>query len=190
MDSLSKLVIRLFAFAWLLLGVSAFGQNATIALKASSNSSLLLASRSSHVNLLLDSADWPGVLRAAHDVAVDFGRVTGLNGSVIARGNGTTNGTAKANTIFNVTGIAKDWSVGGKKNGTSGGTIIAGTIGNSSIVDALIKDGKVDVSEIEGKWEAFISVVVEKPTADVEQALVIVGKLQFFIGTLRTLEQN
>jgi len=172
MEMLSQLVIRFLAIYCLLLGaVSALGQNATIGFTSASNSSLLLASRSSHVSLLLDGGDWPGVLRAANDLAVDFGRVTGLNGSVTVSGNST----LKASTIFNVTGINKDWSTGGKKNGTAAGTIIAGTIGKSKTIDALVKAGKIDVSKIEGQWEAFVSAVVDQPTEGVEQALVIAG---------------
>ncbi|KAF2177104.1 glycoside hydrolase family 115 protein [Zopfia rhizophila CBS 207.26] len=171
MGKVSQFVIRFLALASLLLGlVSAIGQKATIAFNGSTDS-LLLASRDSHVNLILDAADWPGVLRAANDLAVDFGRVTGLNGTVTATGDGTAN----ASMIFNVTGIPKDWSVAGFKPTNNAGTIIAGTIGNSSIIDELIDSEKIDVSKIEGKWEAFISVVVENPTDDIEEALVIVG---------------
>ncbi|KAF2730931.1 hypothetical protein EJ04DRAFT_28389 [Polyplosphaeria fusca] len=151
--------------------VAAIGQRSTIDF-GSGNGSYLLATRSSQVNLILDGADWPGVLRAANDLAVDFGRVTGLNGSVTAHGNGT----KSAATIFNVTGISKDWSVGGAATGnSSSGTIIAGTIGNSSFIDALIKSGKLDVSKIEGQWEAFVSAVVKNPVNGTDTALVIAG---------------
>jgi hypothetical protein len=145
----------------------------------SGNGSYLLATRSSAVNLLLDAADWPGVLRAANDLAVDFGRVTGVNGTLTTVGSGTAN----ASVIFNVTGINQDWSVGKAGNATLGGgatgkgTIIAGTIGNSSLIDALIKSGKLDVSTIEGKWEAYVSTVVKNPGNGTDEALVIAGKL-------------
>jgi hypothetical protein len=153
--------------------VSAIGQKPTVDFTAG-NGSYLLATRSSHVNLVLDAADWPGVLRAAHDLAVDFGRVTGLNGSVTATGKGTLD----ASNIFNVTGINTDWSVGASSatgNGTASGTIIAGTIGNSSFIDGLIKSGKIDVSAIEGEWEAFVSVVVKNPMNGTSEALVVAG---------------
>lgn len=146
---------------------------------SSANGSYHLASSSSPVSLLLDAADWPGVLRAANDVAQDFGRVTGVNGSLHTVGQGTAN----ASVIFNVTGINSDWSVGSGSNGsasytgTGSGTIIAGTIGNSSLIDALIESGKLDVSAIEGKWEAYISTVVKDPTNGTDEALVVVGKL-------------
>lgn len=137
----------------------------------------LLASRSSPVHIHADAADWPGVLRAAHDLAVDFGRVTGTNGTL------TASGTAKANSsvIFNVTGIKNDWSVGsngtGYSTGAGSGTIIVGTIGNSSLIDGLIASGKLDVSAIEGQWETYVSTFVENVGNGTGAALVIAGQL-------------
>jgi hypothetical protein len=178
MELFSKLLVG--SLSVLLLSsspVAAFTQSkATIDFKPG-NGSFLLGSRSSSVNIELDGKDWTGVLRAAHDLAVDFGRVTGVNGSLTARGG---NGTKNAEAIFNVTGISRDWSVGSAKNASSKGTIIAGTIGNSSLIDALIKSGKLDVSKIEGEWEAFVSAVVKNPTNGTDEALVIAGKLNSF----------
>jgi hypothetical protein len=53
--------------------------------------------------------------------------------------------------------------------------IIAGTIGKSSIIDQLIKEKKIDVAPVKGKWEAFVSEVVKNPQPGVEKALVIAG---------------
>ncbi|OAG02312.1 uncharacterized protein CC84DRAFT_1198486 [Paraphaeosphaeria sporulosa] len=147
----------------------------TVAFK-SGNGNLPLASKGSPVNLVLDAGDWPGVLRAAHDVAVDFGRVTGTNGTLSTVGSGASNQTVggSASVIFNVTGISKDWSV--SKSSTKGkGVIIAGTIGNSSLIDALIKSGKLDVSKIKGEWEAYTSAVIKNPMNGTAEALVIAG---------------
>ena len=38
--------------------------------------------------------------------------------------------------------------------------IIVGTVGSSKVIDDLISSGKLDVSEIEGKWESFVSQLV------------------------------
>ncbi|KAF2265522.1 hypothetical protein CC78DRAFT_599147 [Lojkania enalia] len=173
MERFSKFFLNFLSLFLLSLNyVSALGQKATIDFRPG-NGSYLLATRSSPVNLILDAADWPCVLRTANDLAVDFGRVTGLNGSLAATGKA---GSKTAAAIFNVTGINQDWSVGAAKaNSTGAGTIIAGTIGNSSYIDALIKSKKIDVSKIEGKWEAFISVVVKNPTNSTDEALVIAG---------------
>ena len=136
------------------------------------NGSYILATSSSPVNIHVDAADWPGVLRAAHDLAFDFGRVTNVNGTLTATGTATAN----ASMIFNVTGISSNWSAGTSGNSTSGTPIIVGTIGNSSLVDSLIASRKLDVSAIEGQWEAYVSALVQNPMDGTDQALVIAGK--------------
>jgi hypothetical protein len=138
----------------------------------SGNGSTLLASRGSPVSIHADAADYPGVLRAAHDLAIDFGRVTGTNGTLTVSGTATAN----ASMIFNVTGISDDWSVSGSAaSGSTAGTIIVGTIGNSSLIDALIASGQLDVSEVEGQWESYVSAVVHNVGNSTGNALVIAG---------------
>lgn len=58
---------------------------------------------------------------------------------------------------------------------TSGTAIIAGTIGNSKWIDKLISKGKINVSDIKGKWETYKIQVIKNPTKTIEKALVIVG---------------
>lgn len=53
--------------------------------------------------------------------------------------------------------------------------IVVGTIGHSEVIDQLIEDGLIDVSEIEGEWEAFTSQIVENPVEGAARALVIAG---------------
>lgn len=53
--------------------------------------------------------------------------------------------------------------------------IIVGTIGQSSHIDQLIADGKLDVSDVQGKWEAFGMQTVDNPMEGVERALVLYG---------------
>jgi len=53
--------------------------------------------------------------------------------------------------------------------------VIIGTIGKSKYIDRLIKEGKIDSSDISGKWEKFAIQVVEKPFENVPSALVIFG---------------
>ncbi|KAH8587447.1 hypothetical protein B0O99DRAFT_526729 [Bisporella sp. PMI_857] len=112
-------------------------------------SSLQLVSASYSPSIRLDYKDWPGVIRTAQDLAQDFGRVTGRNGSVYL-----TNSTAAA---------------------PSSPVIIAGTIGNSSLIDGLIAGGKISVSNIKGKWESYSSQLVLNPISGVSVALVIAG---------------
>ena len=58
---------------------------------------------------------------------------------------------------------------------TAQNPIIVGTIGQSAHIDNLIAQGKIDVSDIEGKWEAFGMQVIDNPMEGVAKALVIFG---------------
>ncbi|CAG8644689.1 9445_t:CDS:2, partial [Acaulospora colombiana] len=116
---------------------------------SASGSNLQLGGTGLAPTIRLDSNDWPGVIRAAGDVALDFGRVLGTNGTVLL-----TNSTSSS---------------------TSAAVIIAGTIGKSSLIDALISSSKIDVSAIKGKWESYSSQVVSQPMSGVSSALVIAG---------------
>lgn len=155
----------------LLPGVLAIGQKPVVNFNASGS---LLASQSSFVTINADQNEWPAVLRVCDDLAMDFGLVTGTNGSVMLHGDGMS--AMNASMIFNVTGRS---SFGIMSSATTpGGTIIAGTIGNSSLIDDLIAQGKLDVTEIRGSWESYVSSVVSDPMPGVSQALVIAGQLR------------
>ncbi|EGV66063.1 hypothetical protein PSN45_003115 [Yamadazyma tenuis] len=80
--------------------------------------------------LVFDPADWPGVIRAAHDLRKDFEAVTGKKALQVA--NDTLEYCSKSPTI------------------------IIGTIGNSSIIDNLVKNNLIDIRAIEHKWESYI----------------------------------
>ncbi|MES1216233.1 MAG: glycosyl hydrolase 115 family protein [Bacteroidota bacterium] len=53
--------------------------------------------------------------------------------------------------------------------------IIIGTIERSSIIQKLIKEKKINVDKIKGKWDAYQVQAVSKPFKGVENALVITG---------------
>ncbi|MDR1700760.1 MAG: glycosyl hydrolase 115 family protein [Lachnoclostridium sp.] len=57
----------------------------------------------------------------------------------------------------------------------AGEPIIAGSIGNNALIDQMISEKKLDVSDIEGKSEIYQTAVVENPIDGVAKALVIVG---------------
>ncbi len=59
--------------------------------------------------------------------------------------------------------------------GLSTHAVIVGTLGHSEVIQDLAGAGKIDVSGIEGKWEAFLVQVVSNPLPGVETALVIAG---------------
>jgi hypothetical protein len=96
--------------------------------------------------ILVSSNDWPGVIRAANDLAADVNRVTG-----------------KSPAIFNAPKSA------GKN------AVIIGTIGKSKFIDQLIREKKIDVSEISNQWESFFLQVVPQPFPGIDKALVICG---------------
>lgn len=97
--------------------------------------------------LVVGDDEFPGVRRAAGDVAADIGRVTGIAAALVSPAAMTDAPTA----------------------------IIAGTLGRSALVDDLVRAGKLDVSAVVGRWEAFLIQVVDRPLPGVDRALVVVG---------------
>lgn len=53
--------------------------------------------------------------------------------------------------------------------------IIAGTVGQSSIIENLAAAGKINLSDVKDKWEAFALKVVDSPVEGVEKAIVAYG---------------
>lgn len=53
--------------------------------------------------------------------------------------------------------------------------VIAGTLGQSALIDRMAAEGKIAASEVSGRWEAFGLQIVNRPTSDIRQALVIFG---------------
>jgi hypothetical protein len=115
---------------------------------------MLLAGQGHSPQILLDPKDSPSVIRAATDLAVDFGRVFGHNASLL---------------FINATGMIP---------GTPSSAlpmIIVGTIGSSDVIDHPIWSGKLDVSATQGQWESYMTQLVDNPVDGVETALVIAG---------------
>jgi hypothetical protein len=80
----SVVTMKLLSFSFLPLSLSllssvlALGQNATVTLTSGSGL-LQLAGKGINGQILLSANDWWGVIRAAEDLAGDFGKVTGTN---------------------------------------------------------------------------------------------------------------
>ncbi|WP_080058352.1 glycosyl hydrolase 115 family protein [Spirosoma aerolatum] len=53
--------------------------------------------------------------------------------------------------------------------------VLVGTIGKSTLIDRLVQAKKLDVTGIVGKWETFLTQIVENPIPGVDRALVIAG---------------
>ena len=96
--------------------------------------------------IYVDTNDFAGVVIAANNLRADVDRVTGCSPAIAH-----------------------------EENGLGENAILVGTIGKSRIIDRLIRDRKIDVSQITGKWESFIIQVVPEPLPGVTSGLVIVG---------------
>jgi hypothetical protein len=97
--------------------------------------------------ILVSKDDWPGVVRVAGDLRGDIQRVTGATPTVLHA-----EGDASKTT-----------------------PIILGTIGQSPLIDDLIRRHKLDVSGVEGHWESAVTTIVERPFPGVNRALVLAG---------------
>ncbi len=53
--------------------------------------------------------------------------------------------------------------------------IIVGSIDKSPIIANLVEEGKLDITSVKGKWEAFLIQIVDNPYPGVKRALVIAG---------------
>ena len=53
--------------------------------------------------------------------------------------------------------------------------VLIGTIGKNSLIDELVKSGKINISDIRGKWESSMIQMIENPFPGVKRALVIAG---------------
>ena len=53
--------------------------------------------------------------------------------------------------------------------------IIVGTVGKSAIIDQLLKEGKINKTELAGKNEKYLIQTIDNPTNGIEKALVIAG---------------
>lgn len=102
--------------------------------------------------LVVSGSDYAGVTRVVGDLRADIESVTGVTPKVITADDAT---TAKA-----------------------GAVVIVGTVGKSPLIDQLTKAGKLDVSDLAGKWETSVQQVVDHPLPGVAQALVIAGSDQ------------
>ncbi|KAI0673152.1 hypothetical protein C8Q78DRAFT_703002 [Trametes maxima] len=144
--------LGLLAFAG---GTLAIGQDTCIAFKSSRNAFPIVSNRRA-TPILLSLDEWPGVQRTAFDFAADIQRVTGIKP-----------------TLRNVTSVRDSNETSFASFGER--AIIVGTLGRSALVDEVVNRTQLDVSSIEGKWEAFLSREVENPLPGIKSAYVVIG---------------
>ncbi|UCG56220.1 MAG: glycosyl hydrolase 115 family protein, partial [Phycisphaerales bacterium] len=125
--------------------VSAVGQTRYVEFR-DSQGSFCLAQKDRLATLYVDLQDHAGVVRAVKDLQADMKRVT-----------------------------SRDPMVAHERAGLGINAVIVGTIGKSPIIDALIRDRKIDVTGVVGKWESFLIEVVPQPLPGVARGLVIAG---------------
>ncbi|MFZ5890463.1 MAG: glycosyl hydrolase 115 family protein [Myxococcota bacterium] len=106
-----------------------------------------LASAGKVAPLVVNASDHAGVLRVANLLRDDLNRVTGVQPTV-----------------------SQDQAPSGAKE-----VVLVGTLGKSQLIDTLVSSGKLDVTDVSGKWETYVLQVVEAPMAGVDRALVIAG---------------
>ncbi len=104
-----------------------------------------IAQEGSLATIYVDVSDHAGVVRAVNDLRADVARVTGRTPAIT------------------------------DKTPSGASLILVGTIGKSAIIDRLIRERKIDVSSIAGKWESFLIQVVPKPLPGVANGLIIAG---------------
>ena len=59
--------------------------------------------------------------------------------------------------------------------GATGPLVLVGVLGQSPLIDDLVRRQRIDVADLAGHWEAYRQVVVDAPFAGVARALVVVG---------------
>ncbi|WP_254244209.1 glycosyl hydrolase 115 family protein [Hymenobacter sp. BRD128] len=53
--------------------------------------------------------------------------------------------------------------------------VLIGTLGHSALIDKLVQNGKLDVSNLAGRWETFVVQPIANPLPGVASALVVAG---------------
>lgn len=61
-----------------------------------------------------------------------------------------------------------------ESDSSSSSAIIVGTI-DSDLIKSLVDEGVIETEWLEGKWESFITAVVDSPMSHVGRALLIIG---------------
>ena len=113
---------------------------------ADKQDAFVLAEGSFVTPLLVDDQETVAVKRSATALRQDINRVTGIMPVAFSQ----------------LTGDAKN-------------RVIIGTIGHSCYIDQLIKEGKIDGTQLKGKREKFLIQTVQQPFSGVDEALVIAG---------------
>ena len=94
----------------------------------------------------VDANDYPGVVRAVGDLRSDIQKVTDC-----------------------LPGLVHDGETSEPQ------IMLIGTLGKSALLDRIVREKKIDVTSIAGKWESFLIETVSDPLPGVTSALLIAG---------------
>ncbi len=97
-------------------------------------------------SLSVSSEDYPGVIRVAQLLQADLGRVTGVRPELF------TDQVSPTKEI-----------------------VLIGTLGHCPVIDQLVQDRKLDVTDLTGKREMFMLQSIQNPMPGLEHALIIAG---------------
>lgn len=112
----------------------------------SSRNGIALISGGRPLPVIADGPIDAGAMRALRDLQTDLGRVAGRKPELLS------GPSARAPVA-----------------------VIVGTLGNSAIIDRLVRQRRLDVSGVAGHWEAYLQQVVRHPAPGIGEALVIAG---------------
>ncbi len=116
--------------------------------------------------VIIDDADYTCVKKAAEMFCSDINAITGRADTVKLTNQLPADKPGKSE--------RQERSSTGD-NSASSYAVIVGTLGHSTLIDRLVKDGKLDVSKIKGKWEHTLWTLITDPFPEVDFALVIAG---------------
>ncbi|KAI1105587.1 glycoside hydrolase family 115 protein [Jackrogersella minutella] len=173
---------------WLVVAVTgcvpvatALGQQQIISFTSSEGAFQIAGGPVSQPQILVSSNDYWGVIRAAADLAKDFGRVTGSNFTL---SNGEVGAepasyeykpTTRNYTHYEVNDTQYFRGPQYADPSAEDTVIIVGTLGHSMVIDDLVTTGKLNAADIEGKWESFTTRIVQDPVPGCSKAIVIAG---------------
>lgn len=147
---------RMLGFmAGLVLSVHGMAAAAIVAPNASADTFPLVSS-AAPAPIWFDANDATVVSIAARDLAADIERVTGQKPAVMSSGGGA---------------VLRPASGGSAPVAV----VLIGTLGHSSLIDDLVRTGKLDATQLVGRWETFLIATVDHPRDGVDRAFVIAG---------------
>ncbi|MTI40594.1 glycosyl hydrolase 115 family protein [Fulvivirga lutimaris] len=105
-----------------------------------------LVVNSEPANILISRSDYSGILKIAKLFQKDLSSVSGKEASLLVDDHVKTDNL-----------------------------IIVGTMGKSELINELVQSGKINIADLNGKWEQFLIIPVKSPMKGVENGLVIAG---------------